>query len=191
MMQCKFPHSVPLWGNNDRIYSYRHVARLIFHQFWTIMIIGVVVERGGGGSIQDKWGEEKFCWPLSWWIHRKSFHIKHHFWFKKLSHSSFINICFVMLFYLRFFLFCFSFALSSPWLLFTQQDWRAASLPLDSLRVFKMHLKRTWTYALLLMPLDVLRTQKESDSSSLFMLYTHLHNAHMTTRSALCDKNPI
>lgn len=40
MMQCKFPHSLPLWGSNDTIYSYRHIARLIFHQFWTIIIIG-------------------------------------------------------------------------------------------------------------------------------------------------------
>lgn len=39
-MQCKFPLSLPLWGNNDTIYSFRHVARLIFHQFWTIIIIG-------------------------------------------------------------------------------------------------------------------------------------------------------
>lgn len=40
MMQCKLPLSEPLWGNNDTIYSYRHIARLIFHQFWTIIFIG-------------------------------------------------------------------------------------------------------------------------------------------------------
>ena len=38
-MQYEFPLSVLLWGNNDTIYSHRHVARLIFHQFWTIIII--------------------------------------------------------------------------------------------------------------------------------------------------------
>lgn len=70
MMQCKVPHSVPLWGNNDTIYSYRHVARLIFHQFSTIIIIG---------GIFFKINEAKKSFVgLSADENRQSFRTKHH-----------------------------------------------------------------------------------------------------------------
>lgn len=38
---------------------------------------------------------------------------------------------------------------------------------------------------------NVLRSQKQSDSSSPFMLHTHLHNNDMVTRARLYDSRTI
>lgn len=40
-------------------------------------------------------------------------------------------------------------------------------------------------------PVDVMRTQEESDSSSLFAQRTHLHNTHMVAHIRLYDSRTI